>query len=149
VDAGAFLEAELNDPANHGLEVQVRTLPARDPALEPLPDSLPDLLRQRLELQGIKGLYPHQRAGYDALAAGSNVIVSTGTASGKTLGYKERKDGVTVPLLQRPDQKPWDPFTCLNSLREVEQQVGLILIDDGLSPSTASPPSALPPDSTP
>jgi hypothetical protein len=51
---------------------------------------------------------------------------------GATLGYQGEKDGVTVPLLQRPDVGPWSPFTCLNSLRDVEPTVKLIL--DGRGP---------------
>jgi hypothetical protein len=42
----------------------------------------------------------------------------------------EKKDGVTVGLLRRPSLDPWDDFTCLNSLREVEPTAGPIL-DDG------------------
>src|SRR5207249_9127584 len=41
----------------------------------------------RLKLLGIEGLYPHQRRALDALGAGAGVVVSTGTASGKTLVY--------------------------------------------------------------
>ncbi len=54
------------------------------------------------------------------------------TAGGRVLGYDEERDGVTVGLLHRPGLDPWDDFTCLNSLREVEPTVGLILDDGGL-----------------
>src|SRR5439155_18625943 len=65
----------------------VERLPARDPSPEPLPAGLPDLVRDRLDLLGIHGLYPHQREALDLLDAGRNVILATGTASGKTLVY--------------------------------------------------------------
>lgn len=52
--------------------------------------------------------------------------------SGSILGYKEQKDGRTVPLLYQPTEKDWDKFTCLNSLRDVEPNVALILDDDGM-----------------
>ena len=39
---------------------------------------------------------------------------------------------MTVGLLHRPGIEPWDEFTCLNSLRDVEPTVGLILDDGGL-----------------
>jgi len=52
---------------------------------------------------------------------------------GFQLTYREQKDGVSVPLLERAGQSPWGLFTCPSSLREVEAQVGLILVDDGLS----------------
>ena len=48
------------------------------------------------------------------------------------LGYDEERDGITVGLLHRPGLEPWDDFTCLNSLRDVEPNVGLILHDGGL-----------------
>jgi hypothetical protein len=54
------------------------------------------------------------------------------TAGGRELGYDEEKDGVTVGLLHRPGLEPWDDFTCLNSLRDVEPTVGLIFHDGGL-----------------
>ncbi len=40
--------------------------------------------------------------------------------------------GVSVPLLSRPSLERWEEFTCLNSLREVEPTVKLILQDGGL-----------------
>lgn len=52
---------------------------------------------------------------------------------GTHLGYRARKDGVTVPLLRAPSTDRWDTYTCLNSLRDVEPLAGLILVDDGLS----------------
>jgi hypothetical protein len=51
---------------------------------------------------------------------------------GRVLGYDEERDGVTVGLLHRPSLDPWDDFTCLNSLRDVEPTVGLIFHDGGL-----------------
>src|SRR5262249_45435328 len=51
---------------------------------------------------------------------------------GRVLGYDEERDGVTVGLLRRPSLDPWDDFTCLNSLRDVEPTVGLIFHDGGL-----------------
>ena len=52
----------------------------------------------RLGLLGIEGLYPHQ-AGLDALRSGRDVILATGTASGKTLVYDVAfaDAAVTVP----------------------------------------------------
>jgi helicase-like protein len=53
-------------------------------------------------------------------------------AGGRVLGYDDERDGVTVGLLHRPSLEPWDDFTCLNSLRDVEPMVGLIFNDGGL-----------------
>jgi Helicase conserved C-terminal domain len=54
------------------------------------------------------------------------------TAGGRVLGYDAERDGVTVSLLRRPGLDPWDDFTCLNSLRDVEPTVGLVFHDGGL-----------------
>lgn len=54
------------------------------------------------------------------------------------LGYKQQTDSVTLPLLSTPEEKRWGGFTCLNSLREVEPSVGLILDDAGMD-QTAPP----------
>jgi hypothetical protein len=50
-------------------------------------------------------------------------------AQGSQLGYETKKDGVTVGLLRKPSIEPWDEFTCLNSLRDVEPTANLILSD--------------------
>ena len=49
-----------------------------------------------------------------------------------SLGYKKRNDGRTLGLLQSPEQGRWEPFTCLNSLRDVEPTANLILADYNL-----------------
>jgi hypothetical protein len=45
------------------------------------------------------------------------------------MGYKDKKDGLTIGLLTAPEGGRWDDFTCLNSLRDVEPSVGLVLDD--------------------
>lgn len=54
------------------------------------------------------------------------------TAQGNQLGYETKKDGVTIGLLRKPSIEPWDEFTCLNSLRDVEPTANLILDDFGM-----------------
>ncbi len=82
MEARAFLDGlEAGDRLAH-----LRVLPARDPAIAPFP-ALPDPLPARLRHLGIGGLYPHQARALDLLARGRNVVLSTGTASGKTLVY--------------------------------------------------------------
>jgi DEAD/DEAH box helicase domain-containing protein len=86
MDARGFLERLAASPGADRSLAHVRTIPPREPTLEPV-DDLPRTLRERLELLGVPGLYPHQRRGLDLLGAGRNVILATGTASGKTLVY--------------------------------------------------------------
>ena len=87
MDADAFLEPLTADPEVAGSLVHVRDIPARSPRVEPFPADLPELLVQRMGLLGIDGLYPHQAEGLAALRSGRDVVLATGTASGKTLVY--------------------------------------------------------------
>ena len=48
------------------------------------------------------------------------------------LGYSDDRDDVTNGLLQRAGAGPWQTFTLLNSLREVEQTVALVHNDEGM-----------------
>src|SRR5881398_3129323 len=63
------------------------TEPACEARLAPLPDDLHTRVREALAAQGIDELYTHQRAAWDAAARGEHVVVTTGTASGKTLAF--------------------------------------------------------------
>jgi len=45
------------------------------------------------------------------------------------LGYRDSKDGVTRGLLRPAEVGGWEKFTCLNSLRDVEPTVSLLLTD--------------------
>jgi DEAD/DEAH box helicase domain-containing protein len=88
VRAQAFLDSLTADPAEADNLVHVQELAARAPAVSPFPQDLPELLVSRLGLLGVEGLYAHQLAGLEALRAGRNVMLATGTASGKSLVYQ-------------------------------------------------------------
>src|SRR6185295_3876854 len=60
---------------------------AREPRLAPLPEGLHPRVREALEAQGVNALYAHQAAAWEAAGRGENLIVTTGTASGKTLAF--------------------------------------------------------------
>src|SRR5215211_7532495 len=62
----------------------VGTKPAREPRLAPVPEELEPSVRAALPFDS---LYAHQREVWDAAARGEHVIVTTGTASGKTLAF--------------------------------------------------------------
>src|SRR5512142_3392859 len=64
-----------------------RTTPLRPADLRPFPDDLPAALREALEARGIRLLYSHQEQAWRYARAGRNVVLATGTASGKTLAY--------------------------------------------------------------
>jgi DEAD/DEAH box helicase domain-containing protein len=58
--------------------------PAREARLAPLPDDLHPRVRDAL---GVDGLYSHQADAWEAARRGADLIVTTGTASGKTLAF--------------------------------------------------------------
>ncbi|HEV8088749.1 MAG TPA: DEAD/DEAH box helicase [Actinomycetota bacterium] len=88
MEAQAFLDSLTADPAEADNLVHVEDLPARDPKPLPFPDDLPEVLVSRLSLLGVEGLFEHQRLGLEALRGGRNVMLATGTASGKSLVYQ-------------------------------------------------------------
>ena len=70
-----------------GQIVHVQSMPHSSAAYGRLNASLNPLLMHALELRGIDRLYTHQAQAIDALLEGENVVVATGTASGKSLCY--------------------------------------------------------------
>jgi DEAD/DEAH box helicase domain-containing protein len=65
----------------------IRRLPALEGRFAPYPQNLDARLRQALESRGIAQLYTHQAAAIDHALGGRHVVVTTPTASGKTLCY--------------------------------------------------------------
>jgi DEAD/DEAH box helicase domain-containing protein len=63
------------------------TVPAREARTEPLPAGVEPRLAAALAAQGIDRLYTHQAEAWEAAQRGEHVIVTTGTASGKTLAF--------------------------------------------------------------
>ena len=71
-----------------------KTTPARPSQTGPFPDDLPAPLRAALASRGIDQLYSHQLSAWTQARAGKNIVLATGTASGKTLAYN-------LPVLAR------------------------------------------------
>jgi len=61
--------------------------PARAGRTELFPDDLDPLVASALVAQGITALYSHQAETWEALRGGGNAIVTTSTASGKSLAF--------------------------------------------------------------
>src|SRR5687767_13886047 len=70
-----------------GWVTAVRVLPARAASHAPFPSGIDDRLRNALKSRGIEQLYTHQAIAVDHALARRNVVVTTPTASGKTLCY--------------------------------------------------------------
>ena len=79
-----------------------QTLPLRPAQPHPLPTDLPDPLAQALIAAGIHSLYSHQLEAWIASRQNQNIILSTGTASGKTLTYNLP---VLASIIDNPDSR--------------------------------------------
>src|ERR671935_1778868 len=80
--------AALWDDLLEGEEVaHVETIPPADARTASLPGELHPRVRAALAAQGLDELYVHQRDVWDAAARGEHVVVTTGTASGKSLAF--------------------------------------------------------------
>jgi DEAD/DEAH box helicase domain-containing protein len=62
-------------------------IPGRAARFVAFPTDLHPLLKQRLGDRGIQALYTHQEEAWKRARTGENIVVVTGTASGKTLCY--------------------------------------------------------------
>ena len=91
----AHLMRRLHDPLDRLLlpagradrVTHVERIPARAARTVPWPDWVPDLVISRLQGTGVMEPWSHQVAAADAAWAGRSVVLATGTASGKSLGY--------------------------------------------------------------
>lgn len=89
----AFVDSIKSNPTYKGQIVHVERIPPRE-AISGKPEHpLPSQIKQRLADLGITELYGHQARAIDLVRQGKNVIVVTGTASGKSLCYN-------VPVLE-------------------------------------------------
>lgn len=94
MDASAFIRELEHDPAYHGQIAATRVLPARRAEYGAPRRGLPDVAKRVLKAQGVERLYSHQADALDALSAGEDIVLSSGTASGKSLCFQ-------LPLLEK------------------------------------------------
>ena len=67
--------------------VHVHEVPARQEQVAPWPDWVAPAVYSAFSTSGIVQLWSHQRKAADLAHDGSHVVISTGTASGKSLGF--------------------------------------------------------------
>ena len=70
-----------------GVITAVRRMAPVEAKYAPFPDTLEPRLRAALETRGLKQLYSHQAEAFARVANGEHIVVTTPTASGKTLCY--------------------------------------------------------------
>lgn len=79
--------------------IHTRKIPAKEAVCEAYPESLKDELRDYLKENGYQQLYSHQVEMFKTAEAGKNVVITTSTASGKTLAF-------LLPVLQEILENP-------------------------------------------
>jgi DEAD/DEAH box helicase domain-containing protein len=94
LDWAAWIAERAARPENRGALAHVETLPQRPARHAELDRPLPAALASALAARGIERLYTHQVQAIEALRAGRDTVVVTGTASGKSLCYH-------LPVLER------------------------------------------------
>ncbi|ADG86952.1 DEAD/DEAH box helicase domain protein [Thermobispora bispora DSM 43833] len=123
--AGELLGRLLAVPARRGLVTHVEHVPAREGGDARWPDWVPEPLVGRLRHLGISGLWEHQLATAEHVRRGENVIIATGTASGKSLAYlvpaiTEIFAGGTVLYLTPTKALAADQLATIRKLRLTE-----------------------------
>ncbi|MBC7229823.1 MAG: DEAD/DEAH box helicase [Actinobacteria bacterium] len=99
---GGFEELLAEISARKGDEhrmTHVEIIPARPATWVDLPRDMHPGLKEALARLGVRSLYPHQARAMDLIRQGRHVIMSTGTASGKSLCYHLP---VYEEILERP-----------------------------------------------
>lgn len=76
-----------------------RTLPGRKAAFEPFPEELLPEIGAFLKSRGMENLYCHQVQMFEQAMEGKNLVITTSTASGKTLSF-------LLPVLQKILKNP-------------------------------------------
>lgn len=88
MDLKALVEAWKQDESFEGDLVHLKEQPARPAIYADLDPPLKPLLQQRLAERGIDRLYRHQVEAIESVRSGAHTVISSGTASGKTLVYQ-------------------------------------------------------------
>ena len=83
----SLLDFWKRDPETAPNLVAWQTFPSRPAQTHPFPTDLPASISQTLIAAGIHSLYSHQLEAWTHSRDHENIILSTGTASGKTLAY--------------------------------------------------------------
>ncbi len=118
-----------------------RTLPQQAAQTTPWPSALSPRLAETAEGLGIDALYAHQTRAIEAALRGEHVVLATGTASGKTLGY-------VLPILHTLLQDPTATALLLfptkalahDQLAALEQWIGPLNADLPLRPYDGDTP---------
>ena len=102
MDARAFIREITAGRDYRQQVVHVREIPSRQPVHAEPNRPVPEVLWRALRRQNIHQLYSHQASAFDAAGEGRDIVIVTGTASGKTLCYNL---SVAADLLADPSAR--------------------------------------------
>jgi DEAD/DEAH box helicase domain-containing protein len=141
-----FIKMFCNDPEYLPNISAMKVFPGSLGNLVTLPEKLSVEISQSLINSGIQQLYGHQAEAFEKVEKGQNIVITTGTASGKTLCYN-------LPILNSFIQNPshaalylfptkaltYDQFTNLSRLlNSIEKSfVSKLAVYDGDTPAHA------------
>ena len=94
MDITQTLENWLNDTEIAENIAFKQLTPARKAVFGPFPTSIQPVLQEVLKKKGVNALYSHQAQAIRLLEKGENIVISTGTSSGKSLCY-------SIPILNQ------------------------------------------------
>ncbi|TMK70728.1 MAG: DEAD/DEAH box helicase [Actinobacteria bacterium] len=100
----------------------VSETPSVDARRAPFPDDLHPGVRDALATRGLADLYVHQRAVWDAAASGRHVVVTTCTASGKSLAFN-------LPVLDAIAREPKQRALYLYPTKALAQDQARVLAE--------------------
>ncbi len=87
MDAATFIDRIRGNDFFEQQTSHIEVIPAREARYADLQEGLHPSVEAALNAQGIERLYTHQAEAIEHVRAGRNVVIVTGTASGKTLCY--------------------------------------------------------------
>ena len=93
METRTFLERLSGHSFFENQVTHIEELPERPSVYQDVPGGLHEAVEKILDRLGIKKLYSHQATAIEKIRQGKNVVIVTGTASGKTLCY-------TIPVVE-------------------------------------------------
>jgi len=114
MSVNALINLWRSQPSVWGNVAASRVLKARQAQTTPLPEEMHPDLRGAFERRGFQALYSHQATSWKHVQGGENIVVVTGTASGKTLCFN-------LPVLDRLLRDPQARALYLYPTRALSQ----------------------------
>ncbi|MBT3376830.1 MAG: DEAD/DEAH box helicase [Lentisphaerae bacterium] len=114
MEATTFLQRLTGQRFFDNQVVHVEDLPARPATHQALQNGLTPICEQALSRLGITELYAHQATSVDQIRAGRDIVIVTGTASGKTLCY-------TIPVIDAVAENSLATVLCIYPTKALAQ----------------------------